>query len=209
MGHHHRVSRPGYHDGLSVIMAAGNCGGYDPARNIVVGRQAHSLIECRDGFCVSVQAGHGPFCMPRVSTIPIPEDLSVLYPIPEDFSVLYPSMYQAPFGYRGPFFSAEVAYPTARPEPWATWRKFADDEDNWFGLYQYVPERVIRRLLDDHGGFLRFAKTFPLVQIPQIRCPVCGKRSTHPMDIASGYCGECHQWTSDPSAGASFPTLEV
>ena len=34
---------------------------------------------------------------------------------------------------------------------------------------------------------------------PSITCPVCGKTSYHPMDIAEGYCGYCHRWTSEPA----------
>lgn len=32
---------------------------------------------------------------------------------------------------------------------------------------------------------------------PSITCPVCGMRSYHPMDVKEGYCGRCHDWTSD------------
>jgi hypothetical protein len=28
-------------------------------------------------------------------------------------------------------------------------------------------------------------------------CPVCGMTSYHPIDVAEGYCGDCHDWTSD------------
>lgn len=34
---------------------------------------------------------------------------------------------------------------------------------------------------------------------PSITCPVCGMTSYHPTDIAEGYCGNCHSWTSDGS----------
>ena len=29
------------------------------------------------------------------------------------------------------------------------------------------------------------------------RCPVCNMVSHHPMDMAEGYCGNCHDWTRD------------
>lgn len=27
-------------------------------------------------------------------------------------------------------------------------------------------------------------------------CPRCGLTSHHPNDVAEGYCGHCHDWTS-------------
>jgi hypothetical protein len=29
-----------------------------------------------------------------------------------------------------------------------------------------------------------------------ITCPRCGMTSNHPEDVAQGYCGNCHDWTS-------------
>jgi RNase P subunit RPR2 len=29
-----------------------------------------------------------------------------------------------------------------------------------------------------------------------ITCPQCGATSTHPTDIADGYCGRCHEFTT-------------
>jgi ribosomal protein S27AE len=29
-----------------------------------------------------------------------------------------------------------------------------------------------------------------------ITCPACGMTSHHPTDIAEGYCGRCHDWTT-------------
>lgn len=34
---------------------------------------------------------------------------------------------------------------------------------------------------------------------PSIACPRCGKTSYHLADVAVGYCGRCHWWTSDPA----------
>lgn len=31
--------------------------------------------------------------------------------------------------------------------------------------------------------------------LPSICCPLCGRTSHHPVDIAEGYCGACHQIT--------------
>lgn len=31
--------------------------------------------------------------------------------------------------------------------------------------------------------------------LPSITCPWCGATSYHPMDVAEGYCGRCHDWT--------------
>ncbi len=30
------------------------------------------------------------------------------------------------------------------------------------------------------------------------RCPRCGRVSFHPVDLAEGYCGACHDWTGMP-----------
>lgn len=38
-----------------------------------------------------------------------------------------------------------------------------------------------------------------------ITCPRCGATSHHPDDVASGYCGACHWWTSDPVLGRFEP----
>lgn len=34
---------------------------------------------------------------------------------------------------------------------------------------------------------------------PSITCPDCGMTSYHPNDIAAGYCGNCHAYTSAPT----------
>lgn len=36
---------------------------------------------------------------------------------------------------------------------------------------------------------------------PSITCPRCGRTSYNPNDIAEGYCGACHWWTSDALLG--------
>lgn len=40
-----------------------------------------------------------------------------------------------------------------------------------------------------------------------ITCPRCGMTSHHPTDVAEGYCGNCHDWTS-PRGGDPEPTPE-
>ncbi len=41
-----------------------------------------------------------------------------------------------------------------------------------------------------------------------ITCPVCGRTSHHPTDVAEGYCGACHDWTSPPAASREVPKQE-
>lgn len=40
---------------------------------------------------------------------------------------------------------------------------------------------------------------------PSITCPRCGSISYNLNDIAQGYCGQCHWWTSDPQLGQIEP----
>lgn len=42
----------------------------------------------------------------------------------------------------------------------------------------------------------------PVAAWPSITCPRCTRTSHHPGDVANGYCGHCHWWTSDPQLGA-------
>jgi ribosomal protein S27AE len=39
-----------------------------------------------------------------------------------------------------------------------------------------------------------------LIVPASVTCPRCGMTSRHPDDIAAGYCGNCHDWTSPPGA---------
>lgn len=39
----------------------------------------------------------------------------------------------------------------------------------------------------------------------QIECPKCGRVSHHPTDVAEGYCGNCHDWTSPRPGTAVLP----
>ena len=36
-----------------------------------------------------------------------------------------------------------------------------------------------------------------MTEQPSITCPVCGMTSYNPNDIREGYCGNCHDWTSE------------
>lgn len=38
----------------------------------------------------------------------------------------------------------------------------------------------------------------PRVIPANITCPRCGRTSWSPEDVKHGYCGHCHDWTSDP-----------
>lgn len=38
----------------------------------------------------------------------------------------------------------------------------------------------------------------------KFRCPLCGMESTHPEDIAEGYCGECHDFTGEQAGPDRF-----
>ena len=38
-----------------------------------------------------------------------------------------------------------------------------------------------------------------MTEQPSITCPVCGMTSYNPNDIREGYCGNCHDWTSERS----------
>ena len=37
---------------------------------------------------------------------------------------------------------------------------------------------------------------YPLPVPSSITCPRCGAVSYNPHDIAAGYCGQCHDWTT-------------
>lgn len=139
MGHHHRVARPGPHDGLSVIAAYGNHTlkpRRQKSRYSNAPRNGKNIIECHDGFTMSVRAGQG------MHSAPSPYFLD--YNVGED--------------YPGPYHAFECGYPSQRPEPWPLWECFADDPEKWQFIYNYVPLELIRHTLTLHGGFRRFAK---------------------------------------------------
>ncbi len=54
------------------------------------------------------------------------------------------------------------------------------------------PQAVYRR--EDDPTSYRYVRAVPN-QYPRITCPLCGKTSNHPGDVADGYCRMCHQKT--------------
>ena len=52
-----------------------------------------------------------------------------------------------------------------------------------------------------HPGALDGCPKCPAAEA-SITCPRCGRTSYHPRDIAEGYCGACHDWTSPGSRRA-------
>lgn len=145
MGHHHAVARPGYHDGLDVIIGYGNRRAFLCSTGEHTGRHGRNVIQCRDGFIVSVIAGQGTYCRPRPSLIEQPEGWWGGETSPR---------------YRGPYTQVEVGYPSQRPEPWDQWGQYAQDGEQreWDGIYPYVPVALVRDLLNRHGGFWRFVR---------------------------------------------------
>lgn len=52
-----------------------------------------------------------------------------------------------------PYTKAEVGYPSARPEPWAKWSKYAEAPGDPTGsVYALVPFEMIEALVALHGG---------------------------------------------------------
>lgn len=137
MGHHHRFVRPGPHDGLDVIFGYGNrlLPSFDGRRFGVHGRLGRNLVECRDGYTLSVIAGPGTFCRPCPVDRPRSPD-------------------EMPINYRGPYSAVEVS--CEQPEPDHQWRRWRVG-DYGGGLYSRVPTQLVRRLVDLHGGFRRMA----------------------------------------------------
>lgn len=63
------------------------------------------------------------------------------------------------------------------------------------------PENVTYPLITKSGKALTEADVDALAEEAEhgydvFRCPRCGRRSYHPRDLAEGYCGHCHDWTS-------------
>jgi hypothetical protein len=89
-------------------------------------------IECADGFKMSVQAGAAMYCSPR----------------PGGFAEDDPER-----SYEGPYFKAEVGFPTERPEPWDEWKEFCENADHpTETVYGWVPFELIDALVALHGG---------------------------------------------------------
>jgi rubrerythrin len=70
------------------------------------------------------------------------------------------------------------------------WRECVNKEQNEMGPYE-ANERVDQELYRDSINRISAQ--------PSITCPQCGMTSYNPTDIAEGYCGNCHDWTSPGS----------
>lgn len=91
------------------------------------GKPSNKIV-CVDGFTVSVIAGAGAYCTPRPG-------------------------FDAPDDYEGPYVSAEVGFPSARPEPWEAWSEYCESPDApTETVYGWVPFSVIQALIALHGG---------------------------------------------------------
>ena len=88
-------------------------------------RKAHNpVIECKDGFTMSVQANDGAYCLPR-----------------ED----YPDT---------PYTHVECGYPSSTPTTNALleYAECCGVRDYTDTVYAYVPIEVVQAELDAHGG---------------------------------------------------------
>lgn len=118
---------------LDRIAATGN-----DQRNETGARIVPNRITCADGFSLSVIAGRGNYCTPRPSILP---------------GALYAGLEDVPSDYPGPYTEVEVGFPSARPEPWAAWGKYAESpEDPTQTVYAYVPVDTVHALIESHGG---------------------------------------------------------
>lgn len=89
--------------------------------------QGANVIRCQDGFEISVIAGYGTYCSPRLAIDDAP-----------------------PWG---PFKEVECGYPSERPEPWDQWSWYAEVSNDPTGtVYRYVPVSLVRLLVEIHGG---------------------------------------------------------
>lgn len=94
-------------------------------------------IVCRDGFLISVQASRYHYCLDSTGQRPSPIQNRGHQPVL-------------------PYIAVECGFPSERPEPWSSWREFADDPDDPTGtVYAYVPVDVVAALIELHGGQLR------------------------------------------------------
>lgn len=202
MGHHfHRATGPlGPVDGLEVIRRYGNRPSIEFAsgeRTRMHGRLGRNVVECADGFRVTVVAGQHFHCHPQPGARI------------DAWRCDGPVRLDCPIGYRGPYTAFEVGLPTAIPEPWDVWQLYSYDPADWTLTYNFVPYSLVRDLLNRHGGFRRMYRGEHGRQGPQktFTCPACGAVSAHPGDVANRYCGACCWYTGDPGLAWARPEL--
>ena len=91
------------------------------------------MLLCADGYYLSTIAGWGAYSLPREH---FPEDASRQLATERSH--------------------VEVGFPMERPEPWAEWSEYCEDEDRpTETVYGYVPVGTVLALLELHGGAIR------------------------------------------------------
>lgn len=122
----------------------------------------NNIIECRDGFLMSVVSGVGVYCLPKPA----------LYDPPDNW------FENVPADYDGPFTHVEVGFPSERPEPWechherdgcyglgvdapaneaSGWKCYCESpETPTDTVYAYVPAQMVRLLIQLHGGEINY-----------------------------------------------------
>jgi hypothetical protein len=133
-------SRPGGHDGLSVIVAYGNRALTMIPQAYARHRVGKSVIVCRDGYRLSVIAGPGTNCSPRPSMI-------------QARPYLYDLAGEKPPGYHGPYHQVDVLLYGEEPHWWKQVTVLAG-----VGEPVRLPVPVVRRLIQEHGGFARMQR---------------------------------------------------
>ena len=98
-------------------------------------------IECADGFTMTAISGGGTYCSPRpaLCATEIGGDCPT-----ERVGVAC--------DYPGPFTELEVGFPSERPEPWDTWRRFSPTGEWQDVVFPCVPILHIAELILLHGG---------------------------------------------------------
>lgn len=146
-------ARPTSHDGLDVIAAYGNRPGYTLDGKLA-GRMGRNEIECADGSRLSVLAGAMCHSIPQPQLGPHSwwHDLSGARVTPD---------------YRGPYSHVEILMDQVMVTFDEDWfggphnelRSLFPVGDSFYG--QEVPVRLVRLLIDAHGGFRRMVKSPP------------------------------------------------
>jgi hypothetical protein len=58
-------------------------------------------------------------------------------------------------------------------------------------------------IIAEYGDVLPAAASRAAASLPSITCSRCGMTSYSPGDIEHGYCGNCHDWTTDTGSPAN------